>query len=144
MSEDSNPQAQSTEDDVNTTPPNPPAKDGKSGWSMPEPVFKKTSGYLPQGYEKLFPKAAVDDSNSTAEMPPPPEPEADVEPQPEIGDPTEQAVPVNGAVAAAPKKGSGFKLALIILGVLFAIGLVVVIAAAIFLYMMPVPNGPFE
>ena len=143
MSEEATPQAQSNEDDVNTTPPNPPAKDGKAGWSMPEPVFKKTSGYLPQGYEKLFPQAAVDDSNSTAEMPPP-DPSADVEPQPEIGDHVEETMSANGAVAAIPKKSSGFKYVLIILGVLFAIGLVVVIAAAVFLYMMPVPSGPFE
>src|SRR5215813_12200170 len=24
-------------------------------WSMPEPVFRKSSGYLPQGFEKRFP-----------------------------------------------------------------------------------------
>ena len=141
MSEEAPPQAQSNENDVNTTPPNPPAaKDGKAGWSMPEPVFKKTSGYLPQGYEKLFPQAAVDDSNSTAEMP-----AADVEPQPEIADHGDAAVSANGVVAAAPKKSSGLKMVLMILGILFAIALVVVFIAVIyFLFLMPVPSGPFE
>ena len=143
MSEEAIPQAQPNEDDVNTTPPNPPAKDGRSGWSMPEPVFRKTSGYLPQGYENRFPQGdAKDDSNSTAEMPAP-EIAADVEPQPEIADHPEKTVAANGAVAA-PKKGSGLKVLLIILGVLVAIGAAVVVAAAIFLYMMPVPSGPFE
>jgi hypothetical protein len=139
VSEETTPQAQSHEDDVNTTPPNPPAKDGKAGWSMPEPVFKKTSGYLPQGYENLFPKASVD-ANSTVEMP-----AADVEPQPQIADHAEDAIPANGAVAAASKKSSGLKMVLMILGVLFAIALVVVFIAVIYiLFMMPVPSGPFE
>ena len=140
MSEEATPQAQSQEDDVNTTPPNPPAKDGKAGWSMPEPVFKKTSGYLPQGYENLFPQAAVDDSNSTAEMP-----AADVEPQPEIAEHAGDVVSANGVVTAAPKKSSGLKLVFMILGILFAIALVVVFIAVIyFLFLMPVPSGPFE
>ena len=143
MSEEATPQAQPKEDDVNTTPPNPPAKDGKAGWSMPEPVFKKTSGYLPQGYEKMFPQAAADDSNSTADMPAP-EPAAGVEPQPEIADHMD-AVPANGVVAAAPKKSSGLKMVFMILLILFAIALVVVFIAVIyFLFLMPVPSGPFE
>ena len=140
MSEEATPTAQANEDDVNTTPPNPPAKDSKTGWSMPEPVFKKTSGYLPQGYEKLFPQTSVDDSNSTAEMP-----AADVEPQPDIADHTDDAEPGSGAVAAAPKKSSGLKMVFMILGVLFAIALVVVFIAVIYLlFLMPVPSGPFE
>lgn len=141
MSEEATPKAQSNEDDVNTTPPNPPVKDGKAAWTMPEPVFKKTSGYLPQGYEKLFPKAAVDDSNSTAEMP-----AVDVEPQPEIADHGDAAtVSANGVVAASPKKSSGLKMVLMVLGILFAIALVVVFIAVIyFLFLMPVPSGPFE
>ena len=42
----------------------PPAK----RWSMPEPVFQQTSGYLPQGYEKRFPAppAAANDAVSPA------------------------------------------------------------------------------
>ena len=147
MSDESVPQAQPNEDDVNTTPPNPPAKDGKSGWSMPEPVFRKTSGYLPQGYENLFPQteasAEMENTISTAEMPAP-DTGDDVEPQPEIAEHSADAVTANGAVAAAPKKSSGLKLLFIILGILFAIALVVVLVAAILLYMMPVPSGPFE
>ena len=140
MSEEATPKAQPNEDDVNTTPPNPPAKDGKAAWTMPEPVFKKTSGYLPQGYEKLFPKAEVDDSNSTAEMP-----AVDVEPQPEIADQGDAALSENGAAAVAPKKSSGLKMVFMVLGTLFAIALVVVFIAVIyFLFLMPLPSGPFE
>ena len=35
-----------------TTPPMPAAPAAPAQWSMPEPVFQKTSGYLPQGYLK--------------------------------------------------------------------------------------------
>ena len=77
------------EDDVNTTPPNPGQNSAKSGWSMPEPVFRKTSGYLPQGFEKKFSqdevKSDVDDDTSTASMSRPNE-LSDVEPQPEISE----------------------------------------------------------
>ena len=37
------------DDDLSTTAPNPPNEDG---WRMPEPVFRRTSGKLPQGYER--------------------------------------------------------------------------------------------
>ncbi len=36
------------DDDLNTTAPNPVGE----SWKMPEPVFRKTSGKLPQGFEK--------------------------------------------------------------------------------------------
>lgn len=35
-----------------TTPPMPAAQAAPEKWSMPEPVFQQTSGYLPQGYLK--------------------------------------------------------------------------------------------
>jgi hypothetical protein len=37
----------------NATPPPVPPPAEKAQWQMPKPVFKKTSGYLPQGFEKL-------------------------------------------------------------------------------------------
>jgi len=36
----------------NTAPPVPPPS-ASGQWQMPKPVFKKTSGYLPQGFEKI-------------------------------------------------------------------------------------------
>lgn len=38
--------------ELDTTPPQPDRPEGStsSEWKMPEPVFKKTSGYLPKGY----------------------------------------------------------------------------------------------
>lgn len=150
MSEETIPQTAPPEDDVNTTPPNPPVKDGKGGgWSMPEPVFRKTSGYLPQGFEKKFVLADLKSSreDSTAEMPAP-NLSSNIEPQPDIHDTLDEGVgAATPAPATAPKKGSGAKIVFAVLGILIAMALVVVFIAVIyFLFFMPVPEagGPLE
>lgn len=140
VSEEAIPQAAPSEDDVNTTPPNPPAKEVKSGWSMPEPVFRKTSGYLPQGYADKFDQTPVPsgDSESTAEMPAP-----EIGPQPEI-DSSESPNVSNAAVRTAPKKSSAAKVVFWVLGVVFALGLVALfIAVVYFLFLMPKPEDTF-
>lgn len=38
------------DDDLNTTAPNA----STDAWKMPEPVFRKTGGKLPQGFEKTY------------------------------------------------------------------------------------------
>jgi hypothetical protein len=149
VSEETIPQTAPPEDDVNTTPPNPPAKDGKGGWSMPEPVFRKTSGYLPQGFEKKFTPAELKSGreDSTAEMPAPNVSSA-IDPQPDIHDTLDEGVvPAVAAPVPAPKKSSGVKIIFAILGILIALALVVVIIAVIyFLFFTPVPEagGPLE
>ena len=141
MSEEAIPQAAPSEDDVNTTPPNPPAKDTKTtGWSMPEPVFRKTSGYLPQGYADKFDQTPVPkgDSESTAEMPAP-----EIGPQPEI-ESSETPNVSTAAVRTAPKKSSAAKVVFMVLGVIFALGLVALfIAVVYFLFLMPKPEDTF-
>lgn len=100
------------DEDLDNTPPQEktPAANAKGGWQMPEPVFRKTSGYLPQGFEKQFGTAAQaspeaeseDEPNEvaaqeaeTAEVPVqesakapaadvPASPVIDVEPQPDL------------------------------------------------------------
>ena len=151
MSEKAVPQPEPTEEDVSTTPPNPQQINGKSGWTMPEPVFRKTSGYLPQGYEKRFSqdelKASQDDTESTAEIPAP-ELSRDIEPQPdmsEIPDPAFVAENSVTAAAAVPAKRSAGKLIFVILGLLVAAAIVVVLIAAVYLfYLMPSSDGTFQ
>lgn len=61
------------EDDLNTTAPNPEPE----AWKMPEPVFQRTSGKLPQGYEKevmAFSAAETSVSPSSAPVATTPEP----------------------------------------------------------------------
>jgi hypothetical protein len=149
VSEKAIPQAEPPSEDMNTTPPNPPANDGKAGWSMPEPVFRKTSGYLPQGFEKRFPQAEMKsskDDDSTAEMPAP-DLSALAEPQPDIHDTADGLGGEAIAAAPAPKKTSAAKVVFAVLGILFAVGLVIVFIAVIyFLFFMPLPEagGPLE
>jgi len=139
---------ESREADMNTTPPNPPAAPA-AGWKMPEPVFRKTSGYLPQGYENKFSQAdvkrSVEDDISTASMPRP-ENAADVQPQPAIPDTDEMKLPVmNQPVTTAPRKGGGSKVVFILLALIIAVGMVgAALVAAYFLYPLQTPVGPFE
>ena len=149
MSEKAVPQPEPTQDDVNTTPPHPQMADGKSGWTMPTPVFRKTSGYLPQGFEKRFSQdelKAQDDNDSTAEMPAP-ELSGDIEPQPEVVEGPDQAYMAEqsyAGVAAAPAKRSAAKIVLIVLGLLVAAALLVVLIAVVYLfYLMPTPDATF-
>jgi hypothetical protein len=144
VSEETIPQTAPPEDEVNTTPQNPPAKDGKGGWTMPEPVFRKTSGYLPQGFEKKFAPAELKGGreDSTAEMPAP-NISTGIEPQPDIHDTLDEGIgPAVAAAVPAPKKSSGAKVIFAILGILITLALVVVIIAVIyFLYFSPVPEA---
>jgi hypothetical protein len=54
--------------DIATAIPQRPPDAGKE-WKMPEPVFRQTSGYLPQGFEKRYPVSTADAPPSA---PPPP------------------------------------------------------------------------
>jgi hypothetical protein len=116
---------------------------------MPTPVFRKTSGYLPQGYEKRFSQdelKAQDDNDSTAEMPAP-ELSGDVEPQPDISEVSGQPFAAEqpaAAVAVAPAKRSAAKVVLLMLGLLIAAALLVVLIAVVYLfYLMPTPDATF-
>lgn len=96
----------------NAAQPVPPPT-GQARWQMPKPVFKKTSGYLPQGYEKLVEfeapssqPAASGAATQRAETisEPPPAPAAPVGEQPDIlEDFNAEVVETN---AAAPKRSN--------------------------------------
>ncbi|MGH9946332.1 MAG: hypothetical protein ACRD6X_03960 [Pyrinomonadaceae bacterium] len=137
--------ANNVEEDFNTTPPNPPANAAGSAWSMPEPVFRKTSGYLPQGFEKKYSqeevKQVVDDDISTASIEPPVE-VPDIEPQPDIVEHTDE-FPVMTAAPVAKKSGSG-RIVFTILGLLLALGLIAIFFAVVYyLFFLPSPSTTF-
>ena len=52
------------DDELNTTAPNPPADE----WRMPEPVFRRTSGKLPRGFEKQESAAAPETASAPTEL----------------------------------------------------------------------------
>jgi hypothetical protein len=56
-----------TEDDLNTTAPNPQP----DVWKMPEPVFRRTSGRLPQSFEKNYGSPSEDSGAAAADIDPP-------------------------------------------------------------------------
>ena len=59
MTADTNP---AIDDDLNTTAPqSKPAE-----WRMPEPVYRRTSGRLPKGYEKQFPIGSTGEYENSA------------------------------------------------------------------------------
>ena len=55
------------DDDLSTTAPNPPNEDT---WKMPDPVFRKTSGKLPQGYDREVMPFSEEISEPPASAPP--------------------------------------------------------------------------
>ena len=154
------------EEDVNTTPPNPAQGSERAGWSMPDPVFRKTSGYLPQGYEKNFTQgeamneAAADDAATSepstiatiaeadvAATPIPVAPSgietADVEPQPDISDTHDVEVKIERDLET-PKNGGVMKVVFSLFGILVALGLVLIFIAVIYyLFLMPSTGSTF-
>lgn len=134
------------DEDLDTTAPNPAsaaAAAPQKSWKMPEPVFRKTSGYLPQGFVK--PTGEEDASPeieksapsvSAATVPPVPAAPA-IAPQPEISQQITLEEPAEEPVAA-PKSGGGFRAVLMILGVLaMLIFLAAFLAVVYFLFLTP-------
>src|SRR5690348_15810236 len=76
------------DDELNTTAP----QDNRpTVWKMPEPIFRRTSGRLPQGFEKQF---------SSAESSGPASPAIDTYVEPKPKSPTLKIVVVGLAVTA--------------------------------------------
>lgn len=153
---DSSPAAQNDED-LNTTPPNPtpapvtpplgeadPPAAGK--WTMPAPVFRKTSGYLPQGYERSVagsedptvapnPHTVRDDEFQASSDPA----TAVVEPQPDLAE-VIIPEPETFSETSVAKTSSSNGIVWTILGILFIIGFIAVFLAVIYLFFLR-PGG---
>lgn len=145
------------EDDLNTTPPNPPAPAAPPKWEMPKPVFQQSSGYLPKGYAEQFAPTA---EKSESESPPVnSEPAGEgnptsetaapaldvpaskgVEPQPEIFEPLPEANSVEPSAATPKKKRGLLRIAFIIFGLLAA-GFVLIFFLAVVWYFFLSSNG---
>lgn len=132
------------DEEMNTTPPNPPQSGATGAWSMPEPVFKQTSGYLPQGYEKNFPQvepepvATADDSIEPAMVAA--FAEEDIEPQPDITEAPDLPVAVAGT-PQPPKNGGAMKVIFTLFGLLVALAIIIVFIAVIYSFFLMPSNG---
>ena len=87
MTADTNP---AIDDELNTTAP----QDKPAAWKMPEPVFRRTSGRLPKGFEQQFAPTGEHDNSA----PSPGSVQAYVEPKPKS--PTMKIVVVALAIVA--------------------------------------------
>jgi hypothetical protein len=152
--------------DEHTTEPQSDKPEG--GWQMPKPVFRQTSGYLPQGFAKPFDSgaAAVETPASEAvpdpapemagvvEAPAPPAPAAvdarNIEPQPDMSDEFDYGhpEPIVGAAAAevttTARTGSGriLKVNLVLVFVLAVVA--VLLGIAIYFFWPQLVDGSFE
>jgi hypothetical protein len=55
------------DDELSTTAPNPPDEDV---WKMPEPVFRRTSGKLPEQFEKQIAESSSEPQTDMSDIPP--------------------------------------------------------------------------
>ena len=146
MDENNVPQLPPDDDRTPTQEDAPTVNKGGDGWVMPEPVFRKSSGYLPKGFEQRVRTAAATEpaieSNDAAApevVEPSPMPESQpaegaISEQPHVtGEPAVEgamAAPAAVSSAAPTKKKRGFfGWLLIIIGFLLAIGVVAALAA---------------
>jgi hypothetical protein len=107
-----------------TTQENALAENSSGEWRMPEPVYRQTSGYLPQGFEKQFPQ----NSHEPDTVPMPPagtatDAPAAVEPQPDLIEVLAAEPPI-APVIASPGR-SGLSIVLIVVGLLAMAAVVV-------------------
>jgi hypothetical protein len=130
-----------------------------SAWEMPKPVFQRSSGYLPQGFEKRFGPAAVEadweatpiggDGTGAAVGTAPAaapaaekaeaagETAAEIAPQPDIPDP----VIVEPKAAPPEKKESpAARIAFIVLGLLLMAVFIAAFLAVIYYFFLLSPN----
>jgi len=140
-----------------------PKEKGSGGWQMPDPVFRQTSGYLPQGFEKRFPmdpQADISTDEPIADIPAAPPaygqvsgaaPAAapveisespDVRPQPELNEELSLAEAQIAPGSAAKKRSPAVSIALTLFGILamiaFAIGFLILVWYLFFYH----PNDP--
>jgi hypothetical protein len=148
-------------EDLDTTPPNPassaaaPASaPSQKKWEMPKPVFRRSSGYLPQGFAPAalgnedtteIPNAGAVAAAGPEEAPPAPiqASEIVVEPQPELPDETIPEAP--GDPPAQEKKRSGaVRVVLLVIALLAIIGFAAVFLSVIwFLFLAPASDSSF-
>lgn len=87
-------------------------------WKMPDPVFRKTSGRLPQGYEKELANARADGSAAADEA---------------QAEPPVSATPENPIVEPA-LKSSSVKLLLVLAGIAAMIGFIAAFLTLIYFF----------
>src|SRR5687767_11241431 len=103
------------DDELNTTAP----QDTSTPWKMPEPVFKRTSGRLPSGFEKQFASDAAGEHDT----------------------PTPSFDSVEAYVEPKPKNPT-LKFILVLLGMLAMIAFIAVFLTVLYFFFLRSPAEP--
>lgn len=138
-------------EELDTTPTQaaePKASAAGGAWSMPEPVFKKTSGYLPQGFNKEFtPAPRKGNEDTTVEQPKPDisQPQAaehvpDVEPQPDVIEDGSLESAISSPPPRPQKKGIVGRILMILLALIIVVLMAAVVVGVIW-FVWPRPEG---
>lgn len=141
------------EQDIDQTPTQeePPTPVSSDVWTMPEPVFKKTSGYLPQGFNRTFDPAPQGNEDTTVEQPKPEvsQPQAavaeqnvpDVEPQPDVIEDGILDSSISAQPLATPKKKGVFgRILMILLALIIVVLMAAVVVGVIWFVYWPLPD----
>jgi hypothetical protein len=107
-----------------------PREKPPGAWEMPKPVFKQSTGYLPQGFQDRFPnvdaevagnvRAAADPAPVSAPLPPPIEisESPDIQPQPDLTEDFTVDQTVTPPTAAKKKRSPAAQIIMVLLGIL--------------------------
>lgn len=150
-------------EEPDTVPQNPGAAKAPGQWVMPEPVFRKTSGVLPQGFAERYAHlvaldaptevpAASDNAPAETSTPPPVSASAtasapapapvEVEAQPDISELVADESAQQVAAAPEKKKNTAFRLVFSLLGLAVAVLFIAVFLAVVyFLFLAPAEGG---
>ena len=104
------------DDELNTTAPSPRPE----AWKMPEPVFRRTSGKLPRGYEKTY---APSETAS-----------AETAPEDEWDEPVAGSEETSNTYAEPAPKHPTVKLVLVFLGLAAMVAFIVVFLTIVYFF----------
>ncbi len=121
-----------------------PSPAEKAPWQMPKPVFKKTSGYLPQGFEKLAAFDPVSSQPTAAAVAPQMAEASDAAPaefhsavgeQPDIIEDIHDEA-IETAPPAAKRPSSVLRIAAAVFAVLLVLGVIVGFLTFIYIWFL--------
>jgi len=110
-------------------------------WVMPKPVFRKSSGYLPRGFEKLYGQADGTAATAVAAAVTTEEPSADeveVLPQPDLAEEVVYAEPA--PPAPVKTRSTAMRITLLVLGLLAMAAIIVAFLALIYFLFFSHPS----
>lgn len=107
-------------------------------WVMQQPVFRQSSGYLPQGYEKLYGQSDGSAATAVAAAVATEAPPAEVMPQPDVAEEVTYAEPE--PPAPVKTRSTAMRITLLVLGLLAMAAIIVAFLAVIYFLFFSSPG----